>query len=191
MREDIRSFITKVQKPGRYTGGETGSVFKELRNVKMRVAFCFPDTYEIGMSNLGMRILCDCFNSVDGVWCERVYAPWVDMEEEMRKRNIPLFTHESGDSVGDFDVVAFTMQYELCYTTMLNMIDFAGIPLRREDREHGPIIIAGGPCSYNPEPMAEFVDVFSIGEGEEAIPEFAGLYLSMKENGTYNKKDFL
>ncbi len=191
MREDIRSFITKVQKPGRYTGGETGSVFKELRNVKMRVAFCFPDTYEIGMSNLGMRILCDCFNSVDGVWCERVYAPWVDMEEEMRKRNIPLFTHESGDSVGDFDVVAFTMQYELCYTTMLNMIDLAGIPLRREDREHGPIIIAGGPCSYNPEPMAEFVDVFSIGEGEEAIPEFAGLYLSMKENGTYNKKDFL
>lgn len=191
MREDIRSFITKVQKPGRYTGGETGSVFKDLRDVKMRVAFCFPDTYEIGMSNLGMRILCDCFNSVDGVWCERVYAPWVDMEEEMRKRNIPLFTHESGDSVGDFDVVAFTMQYELCYTTMLNMIDLAGIPLRREDREQGPIIIAGGPCSYNPEPMAEFVDVFSIGEGEEAIPEFAGLYLSMKENGTYNKKDFL
>lgn len=192
MREDIRSFITNVQKPGRYTGGETGSVCKDLKDVKMRVAFCFPDTYEIGMSNLGMRILCDCFNNVDGVWCERVYAPWVDMEEEMRRRDIPLFTHESGDSVGVFDVAAFTMQYELCYTTMLNMIDLAGVPVRREDRDEShPIILAGGPCSYNPEPMAEFVDVFSIGEGEEALPEFAKLYVEMKENGTYTKHDFL
>ncbi len=192
MREDIRSFITKVQKPGRYTGGETGSVIKNLADVKMRVAFCFPDTYEIGMSNLGMRILYDCFNNIDGVWCERVYAPWVDMEEEMRSRGIPLFTHESGDDVGKFDVVAFTMQYELCYTTMLNMIDLAGIHLRRDERgEEEPIILAGGPCSYNPEPVADFVDVFSIGEGEEALPEFARLYLEMKANGTYNKRDFL
>lgn len=158
----------------------------------MRVAFCFPDTYEIGMSNLGMRILYECFNKVDGVWCERVYAPWVDMEEEMRKRKIPLFTHESGDDVGKFDIVAFTMQYELCYTTMLNMIDLAGIPLRSDQRgENDPIILAGGPCSYNPEPVADFVDIFSIGEGEDALPEFAHLYLEMKESGTYNKKDFL
>ncbi len=192
MREDIRSFVGSVQKPGRYTGGETGSVYKDPEKVKMRVAFCFPDLYEIGMSNLGMRILCDCFNNVEGVWCERVYAPWIDMEAEMRKRGIPLFTHESGDSVGIFDVVAFTMQYELCYSTVLNMMDLAGIPLRRESRgENGPVILAGGPCSYNPEPMAEFVDVFSIGEGEEALPEFAELYLEMKESGTYTKKDFL
>ncbi len=192
MREDIKNFISSVQKPGRYTGGETGSVYKNLEDVKMRVAFCFPDTYEIGMSNLGMRILCDCFNAVDGVWCERVYAPGVDMEEEMRKRQIPLFTHESGDGVGAFDVVAFTLQYELCYTTMLNMMDLGNIPLRRENRgEDDPIILAGGPCAYNPEPVSDFVDVFSIGEGEEALPEFARLYLSMKEDGSYTKKDFL
>ena len=192
MREDIRSFIGKVQKPGRYTGGETGSVYKDLSEVRMRVAFCFPDLYEIGMSNLGMRILCDCLNAVDGVWCERVYAPWIDMEEEMRRRSIPLFTHESGDGVGDFDVIAFTMQYELCYSTMLNMIDLAGLPVRRDMRgEDSPVIIAGGPCSYNPEPVSDFVDVFSIGEGEEALPEFARLYLEMKENGTYTKSAFL
>ena len=192
MREDIRSFIGNVQKPGRYTGGETGSVYKDPGKVRMRVAFCFPDLYEIGMSNLGMRILCDCFNNVDGVWCERVYAPWIDMEAEMRKRGIPLFTHESGDSVGGFDVVAFTMQYELCYSTVLNMMDLAGIPLRRDKRgADGPVILAGGPCSYNPEPMAEFVDVFSIGEGEEALPEFARLYLEMKDSGTYSKESFL
>ncbi len=192
MREDIRSFIANVQKPGRYTGGETNSLYKNLDDVKMRVAFCFPDTYEIGMSNLGMRILVDCFNSVDGVWCERVYAPWIDMEDEMRARGIPLFTHESGDSVGDFDVVAFTMQYEMCYSNILNMLDLAGIPVRRDARgEDGPVVLAGGPCSYNPEPMADFIDIFSIGEGEEALPELARLWLEMKENGTYTKRDFL
>ena len=192
MREDIKSFISKVQKPGRYTGGETGSVYKNLEDVKMRVAFCFPDTYEIGMSNLGMRILCDCFNNVDGVWCERVYAPWGDMEEEMRARSIPLFTHESGDSVGEFDMVAFTMQYELCYTTMLNMMDLAGIPIKRTERgEEHPVILAGGPCAYNPEPVSDFIDIFSIGEGEEALPELARLYVEMKEDGSYTKEKFL
>ena len=192
MREDIRSFITKVQKPGRYTGNESGCIYKDKKDVVVRVAFCYPDLYEIGMSNLGMRILCDCFNSVEGVWCERVYAPWIDMEEEMRKRNIPLFTHESGDSITDFDVLAFTMQYELCYSTMINMIDLAGLKIRREDRgEDDPVIIAGGPCAYNPEPMAEFVDVFSIGEGEEPIPEFAELLKQMKKDGTYTKEKFL
>ncbi len=192
MREDIRSFLTSVQKPGRYTGNETNSVFKDLENVTVRAAFCYPDTYEIGMSNLGMRILCDALNSSDRVWCERVYAPWTDMEEEMTKRGIPLFTHESGDLVGEFDIVAFTMQYELCYTTMLNMIKLANIPLRRTDRgEEHPIVIAGGPCAYNPEPVSDFIDVFSIGEGEEALPEFAELMRDMKENGTYSRKDFL
>ena len=192
MREDIKSFITGIQKPGRYTGGEPGSVFKDLSGVDMRVAFCFPDTYEIGMSNLGMRILCGCFNQVERVWCERVYAPWVDMEDEMRRREIPLFTHESGDPVRDFDVVAFTLQYELCYSTMLNMLDLAGISVKSADRgENETIVLAGGPCAYNPEPVADFVDVFSIGEGEEALPEFAGLYLKMKREGTYTKKAFL
>ncbi|MBQ8746325.1 MAG: TIGR03960 family B12-binding radical SAM protein [Clostridia bacterium] len=192
MREDIRPFLSKITKPGRYTGGEQGSVFKDLADVKMRVAFCFPDTYEIGMSNLGMRILTEALNAVDGVWCERVYAPWTDMQAEMRARGIPLFTHESGDAVGDFDVVAFTLQYEMCYTTVLNMMDLAGIPLRAESRgADAPIILAGGPCAYNPEPMAPFVDIFSIGEGEEALPELARLYLSMKENGTFTKEAFL
>lgn len=192
MREDIKSFITTVQKPGRYSGGETGSVFKDLRTIKMRVAFCFPDVYEIGMSNLGMRILYGCFNEIPEVWCERVYAPWMDMAAEMEKRNIPLFTHESGDPVCDFDMVAFTMQYELCYTTVLKMLSLAHIPLRHDQRgEDDPIILAGGPCSYNAEPMADFVDIFSIGEGEEALPELARLYLRMKQDGTYTKEKFL
>lgn len=192
MREDIKSFLTSVSKPGRYTGGETGSTFKDLDKIDLRVAFCFPDTYEIGMSNLGMRILCGCFNSLERVWCERVYAPWVDMEDEMRRRNIPLFTHESGDPVGDFDIVAFTLQYELCYSNVLNMLDLARIPLRSADRsDDDPIILAGGHCSYNGEPIAPFVDIFSIGEGEESLVELAELYLKMKDNGTYTRRAFL
>jgi len=192
MREDIKSFIQSVAKPGRYTGGETGSVYKDKSKVDLRVAFCFPDTYEIGMSNLGVRILYGCLNSLDRVWCERVYAPWVDMEEKMRERGIPLFAHESGDSVGDFDIVAFTLQYELCYSNVLNMLDLAGIPLRSKDRgDDAPIVIAGGHCAYNPEPMADFVDIFSIGEGEDALCELANLYLKMKDDGTYTKKAFL
>ena len=192
MREDIKSFITEVQKPGRYTGGEPGSVYKNKEDVKMRIAFCFPDTYEIGMSNLGMRILTGVLNEMDDVWCERVFAPWTDMEEKMRERGVPLFAHESGDNVRDFDMVAFTLQYELCYTTALNMLDLAGIPMKSCDRgEEYPVVIAGGPCAYNPEPMADFVDIFSIGEGEEALPELAALYIEMKENGTYTKEAFL
>ena len=188
MREDIKSFITDIRKPGRYTGGEPGSVYKDKSSVSMRIAFCFPDTYEIGMSNLGMRILCGSLNQMDKVWCERVFAPWTDMEDEMRKRGIPLFAHESGDALGDFDMVAFTLQYELCYTTALNMLDLAGIPMRARDRgDDFPVVLAGGPCAYNPEPMADFVDIFSIGEGEEALPELAALYVEMKESGIYNK----
>lgn len=192
MREDIKSFICDVAKPGRYTGGEPESVYKDKEKMDCRVAFCFPDTYEIGMSNLGMRILCGVLNRMENVWCERVFAPWVDMEEQMRKRNIPLYAHESGDAVKDFDIVAITLQYELCYTTALNMLDLAGIPMVADERDDSmPIILAGGPCAYNPEPMAPFVDIFSIGEGEEALPELAALYIEMKKNGTYNKKDFL
>lgn len=192
MREDIKSFICDVAKPGRYTGGEAGSVYKDKEKVDLRVAFCFPDTYEIGMSNLGMRILCGVLNEMENVWCERVFAPWTDMEDEMRKRNIPLFAHESGDAVGDFDIIAMTLQYELCYTTGLNMLDLAGLPLYAEERgEDSPIVLMGGPCAYNPEPMAPFVDIFSIGEGEEALPELAQLYIDMKKNGTYTKSSFL
>ncbi len=192
MREDIRPFLDRVEKPGRYCGGEPGSVFKDPAKTVLRAAFCFPDTYEIGMSNLGMRILCQALNGVDGVWCERVYAPWVDMEREMRARGIPLFTHESGDAVGDFDVVAFTLQYEMCYSNVLNMLDLAHIPLRADARgEEDPIVLAGGPCAYNPEPMAPFVDVFSIGEGEEALPELARLYVSMKREGRWSRAAFL
>ncbi len=192
MREDIKSFITKVQKPGRYVGGEAGSVYKNKSQIGMRMAFCFPDIYDIGMSNLGMRILCGVLNEMQDVWCERAFAPWPDMEAEMRSRNIPVYTHESGDSIRDFDLVAFTLQYELCYTTALNMLDMSKIPLRSRERDDSfPIVLAGGPCAYNPEPMADFVDIFSIGEGEEALPQLAQLYLDMRQAGTYNKKAFL
>ncbi len=192
MRDDLKKFISTVSRPGRYTGGERGSVVKDLSSVDLRVAFCFPDSYEIGMSNLGMRILCAVLNDMDRVWCERVYAPWPDMEEKMREEGVPLFTLDSGDPVSEFDIVAFTMQYELCYTNVLNMMSLSGIPFRSRDRgEDGPVIIAGGPCSYNPEPMAPFVDIFSIGEGEDALPELAALYLRMKDDGTYTKEKFL
>ena len=192
MREDIKPFIAKVQKPGRYVGGEEGSVYKDKGAVGLRVAFCFPDIYDIGMSNLGMRILCGVLNEMEDVWCERAFAPWPDMEAQMRARNIPVYTHESGDSIRDFAMVAFTLQYELCYTTALNMLQMSGIPLYSRDRDDSfPIILAGGPCTYNPEPMADFVDIFSIGEGEEALPELAQLYLDMKREGRYSKDAFL
>lgn len=192
MREDIKPFITKVQKPGRYVGGEAGTVYKEKSQVGLRVAFCFPDIYDIGMSNLGMRILCGVLNEMKDVWCERAFAPWPDMEAEMRSRDIPAYTHESGDSIRDFDIVAFTLQYELCYTTALNMLDMSKIPLRSQDRDDSyPIVLAGGPCTYNPEPMADFIDIFSIGEGEEALPQLAQLYLDMRREGTYTKAAFL
>lgn len=192
MREDIKSFITKVQRPGRYTGGEPGSVIKDKAKVKLRWAFCFPDTYEIGMSNLGVKILSGVLNNMENVWCERVFAPWTDMEEEMRKRNIPLFALESGDAVSDFDIVAFSLSYELSYSNVLNMLSLAGLPLKSCDRgDDSPVVIAGGHCTYNPEPLADFIDIFSIGEGEEALPELSRLFMEMKENGTYTKKDFL
>ena len=192
MDKKMRSILKKVLKPGRYTGGEFGQIIKDKAEVKCRFAFCFPDTYEIGMSNLGVRLLYGVLNNEKDVWCERVYAPWDDMEEQMRENNIPLFAHESRDAISTFDFVAFTLQYELSYTNVLNMLDLSGIPLLASDRdENCPIIVGGGPCAYNAEPVADFFDAFSIGEGEEALPEMTRLYVKMKEDGTYTKQSFL
>ena len=192
MNQKIASVLKSVTKPGRYSGGEYGQTIKDKEKINCRWAFCFPDTYEIGMSNLGVRILYGALNREEDVWCERVYTPWVDMEEKMREKQIPLWAHESGDPVKDFDIVAFTLQYEMCYTNVLLMLELAGIPLTSAERgEDDPIIIGGGPCAYNAEPVADFFDVFSIGEGEEALVEFARLYIDMKKNGTYTRADFL
>ena len=190
--KNISTILKSVSKPGRYTGGEFGQIIKDKSKIKLRVAFCFPDTYEIGMSNLGVRILYGALNQLDNVWCERVYAPWTDMEEQMRNNDIPLFALESKDAVKDFDIMAISLQYELCYTTAVNMIDLAGLPIYAKDRdENAPIILGGGPCAYNAEPVADFFDIFSIGEGEEALCELAQLYIKMKNEGTYTKTAFL
>ncbi|MBP3436688.1 MAG: TIGR03960 family B12-binding radical SAM protein [Clostridia bacterium] len=193
MNHQLLSGILKsVSKPGRYTGGEFNSIIKDKEKVDVRFAFCFPDTYEIGMSNLGMRILYEALNRQENVWCERVYAPWTDMDEKMKEYGIPLSAQESGDAVKDFDIVAFTLQYEMCYTTAIHMLKIADIPLLSRDRgEDAPIILGGGPCAYNPEPIADFFDAFSIGEGEEALPELCALYAKMKKEGTYTRKGFL
>lgn len=189
---NLENILTKVMKPGRYIGGEYGQTLKDKAKVKTRFAFCFPDSYEIGMSNLGIRILYGVLNNIDDVWCERVYAPWEDMEAEMRKNNIPLWAVESGDKLLDFDFVGFTLQYELCYSNVLNMLELANIPLLTKDRDDSmPIVIGGGPCSYNAEPIADFFDLFFIGEGEEAVCEIVALHQKMKEDGTYTRKDFL
>ncbi len=185
------SLLRSVQKPGRYSGGEYGQIIKDKEKVKARFAFCFPDSYEIGMSNLGMRILYGVLNQSDDVWCERVFAPWQDMTAKLREKNILLTAHESGDNVRDFDFLGFTLQYEMCYTNILNVLELSGIPLCAKDRgEEFPIVIGGGPCAVNPEPIAEFFDLFNIGEGEEMLPEIVALYVKMKEAGA-TKKEFL
>ncbi len=190
--QEISGILKSVTKPARYTGGEFGQIIKNKADVSVRFAFCFPDTYEIGMSNLGVRILYEALNRVPYVWCERVYAPWVDMDEKMREYGLTLTAHESGEPVRDFDIVAFTLQYELCYTTALRMLKLSGIPLLASERgENDPIILGGGPCAYNAEPLADFFDIFSIGEGEEALPELCALYEKMKKDGTYTKEAFL
>ena len=192
MNEKISSVLKSVEKPGRYSGGEYGQVIKNKADVKARFAFAFPDTYEIGMSNLGMRILYGSLNREPEIWCERVFAPWTDMQQKMQELDIPLFAHESGDPVSEFDILGFTLQYEMCYTTVLRMLKLARIPLRARDRtEDDPIVIGGGACSYNPEPMADFFDCFSIGEGEDNLVEFTKLYIAMKEQGTYTRAAFL
>ncbi len=191
IRSDIEKFLKRVEKPGRYTGGEEGEIIKDKKSVHTRFAFAFPDLYEIGMSNLGMKILYSCLNNVDGVWCERVFAPALDMAKIMKEENIPLWALESGDSVRDFDVFAITVQYEGLYTNILYLLELAGIPFWASERDDSyPIILGGGPCTYNPEPFAEFFDVLSIGEGEEALVEFANLYHDSKEKGE-SKSRFL
>jgi len=194
-KKDIRKIsglLKSVSKPGRYTGGEFGEVIKEKANIKARFALCFPDTYEIGMSNLGIRILYGLLNEQPDIWCERAFAPWVDMEAKLRELSIPLSALESGDPLCEFDIVGFSLQYELCYTNVLNMLSLAGIPLRAADRgEDDPIIIGGGPCTYNPEPLADFFDCFAIGDGEDVTIEFTRLYIEMKESGEYTRSGFL
>ena len=170
--KEVEKILPLVQKPGRYIGGELNSVIKDKEKVALRYAFCFPDSYEIGMSHLGMKILYSIANEREDVWCERVFAPWHDMEAQMRKHGIPLCALESGDAIKDFDLIAFTLMYELSYSNVLNMLDLAGLPVRAADRHSlTPIVIGGGPCACNPEPMAEFFDIFSLGEGEEVYVE--------------------
>lgn len=191
--EQIEEILPLVQKPGRYTGGELNSVVKDKSKVSLRFAFCFPDTYEIGMSHLGIKILYSLINSRDNYWCERVFAPDCDMEKIMRERYIPLFGLESRDSLKDFDCIGFTLQYELSYTNILNMLDLAGLEVRAENRPDtldAPLVIAGGPCVSNPEPLADFFDAFQIGEGEEMMLEFLDLLDEYKKKGA-TKKEFL
>ena len=191
MDKRLERILPRVQKPARYTGGEYNQIIKDKEKVDIRLAFCFPDTYEIGMSNLGMSILYHTMNSLDYVWCERVFAPWGDMYEEMKKAGLPLYALESGDSVGEFDAVAFSIGYEMAYTTVLDMLDMAGIPLRSADRPALlPLVFAGGTACVNPEPMAPFMDLFVIGEGEEMNNELLELLHRAKLEG-WSKHEFL
>ena len=190
-RQKFEKLLLSVQKPGRYSGGEINSVIKDKSKVDVRFAFCFPDTYEIGMSHLGMKILYSQFNERDDIWCERVFAPWLDFEEVLRENNMPLFALESRDPIKDFDFIGFTLQYEMAYTNVLNMIDLAGLPLKSKDRKDlSPLVVAGGPCACNPEPLAEFIDLFFIGEGEEVDLELIDLYKEFKKKGA-SKEEFL
>ena len=191
MTDLIQRILPTVQKPARYTGGEFNEIQKDLNDVRVRVAFCFPDTYEIGMSNLGMRILYGVMNQMDGVWCERVFAPWGDMDAAIREHNLPLWALESQSPVKDFDMVAFTIGYEMAYSNVLNMMNLAGIPLHARDRHDlKGIVFAGGVCTFNPEPLADFFDFFSLGEGEESTVEIVALYDKAKAEG-WSKEMYL
>jgi len=191
MTQKMQRILPTVQKPARYTGGEYNEIKKDPADVRVRVAFCFPDTYEIGMSNLGMRILYGVMNQMDGVWCERVFAPWGDMEQAMRENHLPLWALESQDPVSEFDMVAFTIGYEMAYSNVLNMLNLAGIPLRSADRKGlKNIVFAGGVCAFNPEPLADFIDFFSLGEGEESTVEIVALYDRAKAEN-WSKEEFL
>ena len=183
--------MPRVQKPARYVGGEYNQVVKDKAQVDVRFAFCFPDTYEIGMSNLGMRILYGVMNNIDGVWCERVFAPWPDMEEELRRAQIPLYALESGDAVREFDILGFSLGYEMAFSNVLNVLDLAGIPLHASERTAlTPLIMAGGTACFNAEPLAEFIDLFSLGEGEDVTVEIIELYRRAKREG-WDKPRFL
>ena len=191
MTELKQRILPLVQKPARYTGGEWGEVKKDLSGIRVRVAFCFPDTYEIGMSNVGMRILYGVMNRMEGVWCERVFAPWGDMEEQMRQHQLPLWALESQDPVKDFDMIAFSIGYEMAYSNILNMLNLSGVPLHSADRHDlKNIVFAGGVCAFNPEPLADFIDFFSLGEGEDITVEIVSLYDQAKAEG-WSKDAFL
>ncbi|RPF48815.1 radical SAM family uncharacterized protein [Hydrogenoanaerobacterium saccharovorans] len=191
IKTQLDKILLKVQRPARYVGGELNSVVKQREEVDFRFAFCFPDTYEVGMSHLGMKILYSQLNEMDGVWCERVFAPESDMEKLMRENHIPLYGLESMDSIADFDMIGFTLQYELSFTGVLNMLDLAGVPVRSEQRSSlAPLIVAGGPCACNPEPIADFIDLFMLGEGEEVLPELVNAYRDAKAKGL-SKAEFL
>lgn len=191
MKKEVEKLLQYVQKPARYIGGELNSVVKDKNSVDIRYAFCFPDTYEIGMSHLGMKILYGLVNQRSDAWCERVFAPDTDMEEQMRKSNVPLFALESGDYIKDFDMIGFTLQYELSYTNVLNMLNLAGIKLLSREREDlTPLICVGGPCCCNPEPIVDFVDIVFLGEGEETTNQIIDLLKECKQQGK-SKREFL
>ena len=191
MTEQIKRILPTVQKPARYTGGEWGEIQKNSEEVDVRVAFCFPDTYEIGMSNVGMRILYGVMNQMEGVWCQRVFAPWGDMEEKMRAQNLPLWALESQEPVKDFDMIAFTIGYEMSYSNIVNMLRLSGVPIHSAQRQglHN-MVFAGGVCAFNPEPLAEFIDFFSTGEGEDSTVEIVSLYQKAKRE-EWSKEQFL
>ena len=191
MKAELERILPRVQKPARYTGGEYNEVIKDKAEVDVRFAMCFPDTYEIGMSNLGMRILYGVMNEAPGVWCERSFAPWGDMEQELRRARLPLYALESGDSLRAFDFVGFSLGYEMAYTNVLNMMDLAEIPIHSAERgEDDPSIVAGGTCAYNGEPLADFVDIFSLGEGEDVTLEMIQLYRAGRAKG-WTRREFL
>lgn len=181
--------LFRVEKPARYIGGELNSYNKDLNDIDIRYAFCFPDVYEVGMSHLGMKILYYILNERKDIFCERVFAPWPDMEKIMREENIPLYGLESKDPIKDFDFIGFTLQYEMSYTNILNMLDLAGVTIRAsERREEEPIVMCGGPCAYNPEPLYNIADMFVLGEGEELNTKILDLYKKYKGKG--NKREF-
>ena len=192
VKEQLEPLLLKVQKPARYIGGELHSIVKDKNTVDFRIALGFPDTYEIGMSHLGLKILYDIINADPHCWAERVYTPWTDFEALMRQKGLPLYGLESLDPLREFDVIGFSLQYELSYTNVLNMLDLSGLnPIAAQRSEDDPVIIAGGPCASNPEPLADFIDLFQIGEGEEVMMEMIALYRGMKADGSYTKKEFL
>lgn len=192
LREKVEPFLMEVQKPSRYIGGEVGSIVKNKEKVDVRFAFCFPDIYDVGMSHLGMKILYSLINERENYWCERVFAPWTDFEAVLRREHVPLYGLESFDPIKDFDFIGFTLQYEMSYTCILNMLDLAGVPLLASERGNGiaPLVVAGGPCACNPEPLCDFFDLFILGEGEEVNLELMDLYRDMRDSGA-DRQTFL
>ena len=192
MNKITDDILCKVEKPSRYVGGELNQVIKNPEDVNIRFAFCFPDVYEVGMSHLGTRILYHTINERKDTYCERVFTPWPDMESLMRENDIKLFTLETKTPLDKFDMLGFTLQYEMSYTNILNMLDMSGITIRASERKNDdPIIMAGGPCAYNPEPLYDIVDFFEIGEGEEMMNDVLEVYARHKDAGNFNKQNFL